>query len=185
MINGIVVVATGLNANGRREVLAMRVATSETGPAWNTFFADVVARGLREVRLVTSDAHQGLVETIAATLPGASWQRCRTHYATNLMSVTPKNRWPALKAMPHSGHDQTDADAGHTRFDRLLDYLRAEAIRRVRPPRHPPAWLCQVTLYDLVVTSRLQILQKTPLSIIDMLSHCGSRLFFYPCPNPI
>lgn len=49
--------------------------------AWNEFFADVVARGLTGVRLVTSDAHQGLVEAIAANLPGASWQRCRTHYA--------------------------------------------------------------------------------------------------------
>ncbi len=53
----------------------------ETGPAWNEFFADLVARGLAGVRLVTSDAHAGLVEAIAANLPGATWQRCRTHYA--------------------------------------------------------------------------------------------------------
>src|SRR5699024_11810607 len=79
----VVLLATGVNGDGHREVLGMRVATSETGAAWNSFFADLVARGLGGVRLVTSDAHAGLVEAIAAHLPGASWQRCRTHYAAN------------------------------------------------------------------------------------------------------
>ena len=82
-----VLVATGVNNDGHREVLGVRTSTSETGPAWNEFFADLVARGLSGVRLVTSDAHLGLVEAIAANLPGATWQRCRTHYAANLMSV--------------------------------------------------------------------------------------------------
>ena len=123
VINAVVLVATGVNADGRREVLGMRVATSETASAWNQFFADLVARGLTGVRLVTSDAHQGLVEAIAANLPGAAWQRCRTHYAANLMSVTPKSLWPAVKAMLHSVYDQPDAKAVHAQFDRLLDYV--------------------------------------------------------------
>ena len=83
VINAVVLIATGVNGDGHREVLGMRVATSETGAAWNEFFADMVARGLTGVRLVTSDAHAGLVEAIAANLPGASWQRCRTHYSAN------------------------------------------------------------------------------------------------------
>ena len=122
LVNAVVMLATGVNADGHREVLGMRVATSETGPAWNEFFADLVARGLSGVRLVTSDAHQGIVEAIAANLPGAVWQRCRTHYAANLMSITPKSLWPAVKAMLHSVYDQPDADAVHAQFDRLLDY---------------------------------------------------------------
>jgi len=122
VVNAVVMLATGVNADGHREVLGMRVATSETGPAWNEFFADLVARGLSGVRLVTSDAHQGIVEAIAANLPGAVWQRCRTHYAANLMSITPKSLWPAVKAMLHSVYDQPDADAVHVQFDRLLDY---------------------------------------------------------------
>ncbi|MDQ2849257.1 MAG: IS256 family transposase [Actinomycetota bacterium] len=124
VVNCVVLVASGVNADGRREVLGIRVATSETGPAWNTFFADLVARGLGGVRLVTSDAHAGLKDAIAANLPGASWQRCRTHYATNLMSVTPKSMWPAVKAMLHSVYDQPDAPAVHAQFDRLLDYVQ-------------------------------------------------------------
>lgn len=62
-----------------------RVATStaESGAGWNTFFKDLVARGLNEIALVTSDAHAGLVDAIGAALPGASWQRCRTHHTAN------------------------------------------------------------------------------------------------------
>ena len=123
VINAAVLLATGVNGDGHREVLGMRVATAETGAAWNEFFADLVARGLSGVRLVTSDAHPGLVEAVAANLPGAAWQRCRTHYAANLMAVTPKAMWPAVKAMLHSVYDQPDAAAVHAQFDRLLDYV--------------------------------------------------------------
>ena len=123
VINAVVLLATGVNGDGHREVLGLRVATSETGAAWNEFFADLIARGLRGVRLVTSDAHAGLVEAIAANLPGASWQRCRTHYAANLMSICPKSMWPAVKAMLHSVYDQPDTPAVHAQFDRLIDYV--------------------------------------------------------------
>ena len=132
VINAVVLLATGVNGDGHREVLGMRVATSETGPAWNEFFADVVARGLTGVRLVTSDAHQGLVEAVAANLPGASWQRCRTHYAANLMSATPKSMWPAVKAMLHSVYDQPDAASVQAQFD-TPGLRRSEASRGPRP----------------------------------------------------
>ena len=124
VINAVAMVATGVNADGRREVLGLRVATTETGAAWNEFFADLVARGLAGVALVTSDSHRGLVEAVAANLPGAVWQRCRTHYAANLMAVTPKSMWPAVKAMLHSVYDQPDGPAVHAQFERLLDYVQ-------------------------------------------------------------
>jgi putative transposase len=123
VINAVVLVATGVNGDGHREVLGMRVATAETRTAWNEFFADLTARGLAGVRLVTSDAHAGLVEAVAANLPGTVWQRCRTHYAANLMAITPKSLWPAVKAMLHSVYDQPDAAAVNAQFDRLLDYV--------------------------------------------------------------
>jgi putative transposase len=121
VVNAVVLVATGVNADGHREVLGVKVATSETKEAWNVFFADLVARGLTGVALVTSDAHAGLVEAIAANLPGAAWQRCRTHYAANLMSATPKSAWGGVKAMLHSVYDQPDAAAVDAQFDKLLD----------------------------------------------------------------
>src|SRR4051812_5071169 len=116
-------VATGVNADGHREVLGIQVTSSEDGAGWLGFFRDLVARGLSGVKLVTSDAHAGLVAAIAATLPGASWQRCRTHYAANLMSATPKSSWPWVRALLHSIYDQPDAEAVHAQFDRVVDAL--------------------------------------------------------------
>ena len=118
-----VMVATGVNADGFREVLGIQVSSTESGAGWLGFFGDLVARGLTGVGLVTSDAHAGLIEAIGATLPGASWQRCRTHYAANLMSVTPKSSWGWVKALLHSVYDQPDAPAVHAQFDRVVDAL--------------------------------------------------------------
>jgi len=119
-------VATGVNADGHREILGVQVTTSEDGAGWLSFFRDLVARGLSGVRLVTSDAHAGLVGAIGATLGGAAWQRCRTHYAANLMSVTPKASWPWVKALLHSIYDQPDAEAVHAQFDRVVDALASK-----------------------------------------------------------
>ncbi|WP_426938614.1 IS256 family transposase [Pseudarthrobacter sp. S3] len=116
-------VATGVNADGHREVLGIQVTSSEDGAGWLGFFRDLTARGLSGVKLVTSDAHAGLVAAIGATLPGASWQRCRTHYAANLMSLTPKTSWPWVKTLLHSVYDQPDADAVHAQFDRVINAL--------------------------------------------------------------
>ena len=113
--------ATGVNADGHREILGLQVTSAEDGAGWLAFFRDLTARGLSGVALVTSDAHRGLVEAIGATLPGASWQRCRTHYAANLMSATPKASWPWVKTMLHSVYDQPDAESVHGQFDRLVD----------------------------------------------------------------
>ncbi|MCW2759835.1 MAG: transposase [Marmoricola sp.] len=116
-------VATGVNADGHREILGLQVTTSEDGAGWLGFFRDLSARGLAGVKLVTSDAHAGLVAAIGATLPGASWQRCRTHYAANLMAITPKSSWGWVKALLHSVYDQPDTDAVHAQFDRIIDSL--------------------------------------------------------------
>ena len=90
VVNTHVLVATGVNADGHREILGLDVCSAESDAGWLAFFRGLNARGLSGVKLVTSDAHAGLVAAIGATLPGAGWQRCRTHYAANLMSATPK-----------------------------------------------------------------------------------------------
>ncbi|WP_459952935.1 transposase, partial [Mycobacterium avium] len=97
------------------------------------------ARGLSGVKLVTSDAHAGLVAAIGATLPGATWQRCRTHYTTNLMAVTPKASWPWVKTLLHSVFDQSDAESVAAPHDRIIDALAeklpktAEHLEEARP----------------------------------------------------
>ena len=126
VVNVHALIAVGVNADGHRELLGLQVSSAEDGAGWLAFFRDLVARGLSGVGLVTSDAHRGLVEAIGATLPGAAWQRCRTHYAANLMAVTPKTSWPWVKTLLHSVYDQPDADAVHAQFDRVLDALETK-----------------------------------------------------------
>ena len=133
-----VMVATGVNADGYREILGVATSTAESGAGWNTFFKDLVARGLNGVALVTSDAHTGLVDAIGANLPGASWQRCRTHYTVNLMAVCPKHAWGGVKAMLHCVFDQIDAD-GRARPVRQAAGPRPVACPRSTTTSTPPA----------------------------------------------
>jgi transposase-like protein len=123
VVNVHALVATGVNADGHREILGLDLTSAEDGAGWLSFFRGLTARGLAGVALVTSDAHAGLVAAIGATLPGASWQRCRTHYAANLMAVTPKTSWGWVKALLHSIYDQPDADSVNAQFDRVVDAL--------------------------------------------------------------
>jgi transposase-like protein len=123
IVNVHALLATGVNAEGYREILGLHVTSAEDGAGWLGFFRDLTARGLAGVALVTSDAHRGLTEAIGATLPGAAWQRCRTHYAANLMSVTPKSAWGWVRALLHSVYDQPDAASVHAQFGRVLDAL--------------------------------------------------------------
>jgi len=108
-VNVHALLAVGVNAEGYREILGLQVTSAEDGAGWLAFLRDLTARGLTGVALVTSDAHRGLVQAIGATLPGAAWQRCRTHHAANLMAATPKTAWGWVKALLHSVYDQTGA----------------------------------------------------------------------------
>jgi transposase-like protein len=119
-------IAVGVNAEGQREVLGLDVASSEDGAGWLAFLRGLVARGLTGVRLVTSDAHPGLVDAIGATLPGTSWQRCRTHYARNLSTQVPKSAQPWLLTLLRTIFDQPDAAEVRAQFDRVVAALEAK-----------------------------------------------------------
>ena len=93
-VNVHALIATGVNADGKREILGLDVASSEDGAGWLAFLRGLAARGLSGVQLVTSDCHHGLRDAIAAVLPGASWQRCRAHYSRNLATKVPKSAQP-------------------------------------------------------------------------------------------
>ena len=124
--------AAGVNVDGHREILGLQVTSAEDGAGWLAFFRDLTTRGLTGVQLVTSDAHRGLVEAIGATLPGAAWRRCRTHYAANLMSVTPMASWPWVKTLLHSVCDQPDTVSPRT----STRPARRPGLHQL-PPYHP------------------------------------------------
>ena len=129
-------VATGVNADGHREILGLQVSSAEDGAGWLGFFRDLSARGLTSVALVTSDAHNGLVAAVGATLPGAGWQRCCTHYAANLMAVTPAS-WPWVRALLHSVYDQPNAACARPVRPRPRRPGRENPPRRRAPRRCP------------------------------------------------
>jgi putative transposase len=118
--------AVGVNADGQREVLGLDVTSGEDGAGWLAFLRSLVARGLGGVQLATSDAHTGLVEAIGATLPGASWQRCRTHYARSLATKVPKNAQPWVLTLLRTVFDQPDADQVTAQFARVAQALAAK-----------------------------------------------------------
>src|SRR5262249_19994234 len=134
VVNVHALLAVGVNGDGHREILGLQVTSAEDGAGWLGCFRGLTARGLAGVALVPSDAHRGLAEAIGATLPGASWQRCRTHYAANLMSATPKTSWPWVKTLLHSVYDQPDAASVHTQFDRLVDALARQLPKGAQHP---------------------------------------------------
>ncbi len=117
------------------------MTTAEGGAGWLTFLRSLIARGLSGVKLVTSDAHAGLLAAIGATLLGASWQRCRKHYATSLMAITPKNPWPWVRTLLHSVYDQPDADSVAAPYDRIVDAL-TDKLPKVAERHTPPAPTC-------------------------------------------
>ena len=106
IVNVSVVVATAVNGEGKREIIGMDVGTSEDGAFWLAFLRSLSARGLSGVDLVVSDAHQGLRDAIATVFGGASWQRCRTHFMTNLLTRVPRRAQPWVANMVRTIYQQ-------------------------------------------------------------------------------
>jgi putative transposase len=121
-----VVIANGVNADGQREILGLDVVTTEDGAGWLAFLRSLVARGLSGVKLVISDAHEGLLDAIGSVLIGAGWQRCRTHFANNLRAKTPKHAWPMVAGMLKSVFEQPDRPAVHRQFREVCAALEGK-----------------------------------------------------------
>jgi putative transposase len=90
VVSRAVVIATGVTADGGREVLGLDVGDSEDGAFWTAFLRSLKARGLHGVQLVISDAHTGLKAAIGAVMAGAAWQRCRVHFLRNVLARVPR-----------------------------------------------------------------------------------------------
>jgi transposase-like protein len=123
VVNVAVVVATGVNANGNREVLGMDVITTEDGAGWTAFLRGLVARGLSRVALVISDDHKGLTAAIGAVLAGAAWQRCRTHFARNLLTRVPRASQGMVATLVRTIFEQPDHESVWAQHERVVEQL--------------------------------------------------------------
>jgi putative transposase len=123
-------------------VLGLDVASGEDGAGWLAFLRGLLAHGLAGVGLVTSDSHAGLVEAVGATLPGASWQRCRT--ARNLATKVPEGAQPWVLTLLRAVFDQPDADQVGAQFARVVAALEAKFPAAAGLPGTPAALVsCQ------------------------------------------
>ena len=119
-------IATGVNAGGQREILGIDVTSSEDGAGWLAFLRGLVARGLSGAALVTSDDHAGLVSAIGSVLPGAAWQRCRTHYHRNLLTKVPKSAQPWVSTLVRTIFEQPDAESVRAQHAQVVAALEAK-----------------------------------------------------------
>jgi putative transposase len=125
-VNVHALIATGVNADGKREILGLDVATCEDGAGWLAFLRGLAARGLSGVQLVTSDCHPGLRDAIAAVLPGAAWQRCRAHYSRNLATRVPKSAQPWVSTLVRTIFEQPDAASVRAQHAQVVTALEAK-----------------------------------------------------------
>jgi putative transposase len=117
------VIATGITATGEREVLGLDVGDSEDEVFWRGFLRSLKSRGLTGVRLVISDQHAGLVAALRRVLQGAGHQRCRVHFARNLLALVPKSHQDMVAAVFRTIFAQPDPDAVAATWDRVRDQL--------------------------------------------------------------
>jgi putative transposase len=118
-----VIIAVGVNSDGRREVLGMDIGPSEAEPFWTEFLRKLARRGLRGVKLVISDAHEGIKAAVAKVLH-ASWQRCRVHFMRNVLAHAGRHGRRVVAAFIGTAFVQDDAEAARAQWRQVADQLR-------------------------------------------------------------
>jgi transposase-like protein len=118
-----VIVAVGANTDGRREVLGMQVGPSEAETFWTDFLRGLARRGLRGVKLVVSDAHEGIKAAVSKVM-NATWQRCRVHFMRNVSAHAGKSARRVVTAFMSAAFAQDDAEAAKVQWRKVADQLR-------------------------------------------------------------
>jgi putative transposase len=118
-----VIVAVGVNSDGRREVLGMDIGPSEAETFWTAFLRKLARRGLRGVKLVISDAHEG-IKAAAAKVLCATWQRCRVHFLRNALAHAGRSGRRVVAAFIATAFAQNDAEAARAQWRKVADQLR-------------------------------------------------------------
>lgn len=124
-----VLVATGVNKDGYREVLGLMLGDSESEATWTDFFKWLKSRDLRGVDLVVSDNHGGLVKAVKSQFQGTTWQRCQTHFMRNILDATPKSLQADIHGRVRALMDAPDPDTARLLLDKVLADFTPKAPR--------------------------------------------------------
>lgn len=122
-------IATGINLEGYRELLGMMIGDTESEASWGEFFTHLKQRGLRGVEMITSDHHGGLVSAVRQHLQGVTWQRCQTHFIKNILNATPKSLRSEVKAHVRSIFEAADVEAARTLLHQTTDLFQDKAAK--------------------------------------------------------
>ena len=117
------IIAVGVNADGRREVLGLEIGTSEAEPIWTEFLRKLTRRGLRGVKLVVSDAHESIKTAVSKVL-NATWQRCRVHFMRNALAHAGKSGRRVVSALIATAFAQETPEAASTQWRSVADQIR-------------------------------------------------------------
>jgi putative transposase len=168
-----VVIAYGVRADGVREVLGLEIGLSEDVILWREFLQSLVARGVRGVKLVSSDAHPGLKQAVKEVFLGAAWQRCRVHFRRNLLARVPKSAQAMVAksaqamvaATVRTICDQPDRAAAETQLLQVLEALQARFPDVVQLLMEAEDEV--LTCYDFPAEHRRQIYSTNPLERLN------------------
>lgn len=160
-----VVVAYGVRADGVRDVLGVGVERGEDVACWRAFLQDLVARGVRGVQLVISDAHPGLKHAVREVFVGASWQRCRVHFLRNVLALVPKTAQAMVAATVRTIVEQPDRQAAQAQLAHVVGVLAARFPRVVRLLEEAAEEV--FTFYDFPIAHRRQIYSTNPVERLN------------------
>ena len=126
-----VIIAVGVNSTGRREVLGLAIGASEAETFWTDFLRKLTRRGLRDVKLVISDAHEGIKAAVSKVL-NATWQRCRVHFMRNVLAHAGKQGRRVVSAFIGTAFAQDDAGTAKAQWRQVADQLRPRVPKLAR-----------------------------------------------------
>ena len=168
VISQATVVAIGITSDGTRQVLGVDVGASEERAFWTAFLRSLVKRGLTGVRLVISDAHEGVKQAITTVLAGSTWQRCRVHFMRNLLATVPQGAREAIAAIVRTIFAQPDHASALLQLRKVADGLR---------PRFPrAAALLEDAAEDILAYRHLPVEHQRQLHSTNPLERLNKEI---------
>ena len=160
-----VVIAYGVRADGVREVLGLDIGLSEDVAVWRAFLQSLVARGVRGVKLVISDAHPGIKQAVKEIFLGAGWQRCRVHFMRNLLARVPKSAQAMVAATVRTIFDQPDRATAEAQLLQVVEALgeRFPAVTQLLLDAEGEI----LSFYDFPPEHRRQVYSTNPLERLN------------------